>query len=127
MPERDISFCVLELQLAWAKAQTEYLLKHPEASRPFLTCTYRSPEEQAELYAQGRTKPGKIVTQLKKGGKHNSKPAKAFDIAFKKPDGSLDWSVTNFKRFAAIMKKVAPTVECGGDWKRFKDWPHYQV
>lgn len=28
-------------------------------------CTYRGPEEQDELYAQGRTKPGRIVTNAR--------------------------------------------------------------
>ena len=51
-----------------------------------VTCTWRSPTEQAELYAIGRTKPGKIVTNAKAGqSEHNyiinGKPAaKAFDI-----------------------------------------------
>lgn len=30
-------------------------------------CTYRSPEEQNGLYAQGRTKPGSIVTNARGG------------------------------------------------------------
>ena len=30
-------------------------------------CTYRSPEEQDALYAQGRTKPGPIVTNARGG------------------------------------------------------------
>jgi peptidoglycan L-alanyl-D-glutamate endopeptidase CwlK len=51
-----------------------------------LTCTYRSAAEQNELYAQGRTKPGQIVTRARGGqSAHNfeldGKPAaKAFDI-----------------------------------------------
>lgn len=51
-----------------------------------ITCTYRSAAEQNELYAQGRTKPGQIVTRAHGGqSAHNfeldSKPAaKAFDI-----------------------------------------------
>ena len=32
-----------------------------------VTCTWRSPAEQAQLYAQGRTAPGKIVTNAKPG------------------------------------------------------------
>jgi peptidoglycan L-alanyl-D-glutamate endopeptidase CwlK len=36
-------------------------------------CTYRSNEEQDELYAQGRTKPGKIVTNARGGqSQHNN-------------------------------------------------------
>ena len=52
-----------------------------------VTCTYRSTEEQAELYTQGRTMPGRIVTNAKPGeSKHNFKLAngapasKAFDV-----------------------------------------------
>lgn len=37
-----------------------------------VTCTLRSYEEQTELYAQGRTAPGKIVTKAKPGSSaHN--------------------------------------------------------
>lgn len=51
-----------------------------------ITCTHRSNEEQAKLYAQGRTAPGRIVTKAKPGqSKHNvmlnGKPAaEAFDF-----------------------------------------------
>lgn len=39
-------------------------------------CTYRSPEEQNELYAQGRTKPGRIVTNARGGDSfHNHRCA----------------------------------------------------
>ena len=50
-------------------------------------CTYRSPVEQNELYALGRTKPGRIVTNAKGGeSAHNNFEgihpcALAFDIA----------------------------------------------
>jgi peptidoglycan L-alanyl-D-glutamate endopeptidase CwlK len=80
-----------------------------------------------ELYAKGRTAPGKIVTYIQQNGKHNSKPAKALDIAFKKKDGTLDWSPALFKKFAAIVALQHPEVEWGGNWKRFKDMPHFQV
>lgn len=38
-----------------------------------VTCTLRTYEEQAKLYAQGRTEPGKIVTRAKPGqSAHNA-------------------------------------------------------
>ena len=50
-------------------------------------CTYRSEEEQARLYAQGRTTPGRIVTNAKPGkSKHNATTpqgqpaAEAYDV-----------------------------------------------
>lgn len=52
-----------------------------------ITCTWRSPREQDELYAIGRTKPGRIVTKARAGeSKHNAldqsqhPAAKAFDV-----------------------------------------------
>ena len=69
MAERDITYCVVELQHAFYFAKEKFEKEHPEKPQPFLTCTFRSNIEQDELYAQGRTKPGKIVTylQIKKG------------------------------------------------------------
>lgn len=52
-----------------------------------VTCTFRSDEEQAKLYAQGRTAPGRIVTNAKPGkSKHNrttpqgDPAAEAYDV-----------------------------------------------
>lgn len=126
MPEKNISYCVPTLQLAWRWASTEFIKRYPDRPKPILTCTYRSNEEQADLYAKGRTKPGKIVTQIKSGGKHNQSPAQAYDIGFKKMDGSLDWTGENFKLFAAITKEKYPQVVWGGNWK-MKDMPHFEI
>lgn len=66
----------------------------------FVTCTHRSNKEQAELYAQGRTKPGNKVTKAKPGqSAHNNedkgKPAAlAFDIAIM-INGKLNWDAEN--------------------------------
>ena len=61
----------------------------------FPTCTYRSPAEQNELYAIGRTVNVQhaVVTKLRGGkSKHNSNPAKAFDVAIL-VKGKLTWNV----------------------------------
>ena len=52
-----------------AKQRAEAFLKAcKEAGLDILIyCTYRSGEEQNALYAQGRTKPGKIVTNSRAG------------------------------------------------------------
>lgn len=109
------------------------------------TYTLRTFEEQAALYAQGRTKlydaKGKrlgIVTNAKAGqSMHNY--GLALDIAllvdrdgngtfesaswehtvdFDK-DGKADW-----KEVAEIFK--AHGWSWGGDWKSFKDYPHFE-
>ncbi|WP_243651316.1 M15 family metallopeptidase [Hymenobacter gummosus] len=73
---------------------------------PFVTECYRSPERQEELYAQGRSKPGPIVT-YKRGGqsKHNvGPPTPALDVAFRLADGSVSWSGLLLSKFARLMK-----------------------
>lgn len=64
-----------------------------------ITCTHRTDAEQEELYAQGRTKPGKIVTRARAGqSKHNNmlngKPASlAFDFVPLR-NGKLVWGAS---------------------------------
>lgn len=127
MPSRKIEDCVEILQKCWNDASLAFAKLNPELPQPFITCTYRTPQEQLDLYAQGRTKPGAKVTQIKKGGKHNEYPSKAFDIAFKTRSGQLDWSPKLFEAFANIVAIQHPEVQWGGDWAKFKDLPHFQV
>jgi peptidoglycan L-alanyl-D-glutamate endopeptidase CwlK len=125
MPSRKIEDCTYLLQNAWCDTREKFIEMYPYAPEPILTCTFRSNDEQADLYAQGRTEPGKIVTNIKANGKHNRKPAQAFDIAFRKKGGSLDWSGQNFRNFAAIMSAEYPMVTWGGNWK-MRDLPHFE-
>lgn len=65
-------------------------------------CTYRSEEEQARLYAQGRTAPGRIVTNAKPGkSKHNvtlpgtkTPAAEAYDVMVTM-NGKPIWSLVD--------------------------------
>ena len=65
--------------------------------RPLIYCGFRSFEEQAALYAQGRTKGNKIVTKAKPGESYHNYGL-AFDWVPMKPtakDGNLltaDWN-----------------------------------
>jgi peptidoglycan L-alanyl-D-glutamate endopeptidase CwlK len=95
---------------------------------PIITECYRSPERQDELYAQGRSKPGPVVT-YKRGGesRHNQLPAPALDVAFLLPDGEFSWSGLLLSKFARLMKAADARVHWGGDWPRFKDRPHFEV
>jgi peptidoglycan LD-endopeptidase CwlK len=91
-----------------------------------ITQGFRSIAEQNELYAQGRTKPGKIVTNAK-GGYSYHNFGLAFDIVIQNADGSLCWN-TGDKRWqtvGAIDKSLG--LEWGGDWHSFPDYPHFQL
>lgn len=84
----------------------------------------RTIEEQNELFAQGRTKPGSIVTQVH-GGYSYHNYGLAFDFCLVNADGSLDWNVgPKWRRAAAIGKELG--FDWGGDWQGFVDYPHLE-
>jgi hypothetical protein len=133
---RKIEDLHLNLKVAWTKASTEFSNTYPTLPTPFLTCTYRSNEDQEILYMMNKNGKdddgdGKIDesdewrSNAKAGqSKHNQMPSLALDIAFKDSKGKLDWSEDLFKKFADIIKKHG--VNWGGDWKR-KDTPHFEI
>ena len=86
-----------------------------------VTQTLRDNEYQASLYALGRTKPGKIVTNLKIPTFHGV--GLAFDIC-KNVRGHEYDDLAFFKKCGQIGKQVG--FSWGGDWKSFKDRPHFQ-
>lgn len=110
-------------------AFSEWDLRYPSFPRPFLTATFRPNKEQDELYAQGRTKKGAKVTNAKAGqSAHNYLPSFAFDVAFKKEDGTLDWNNALFGLLAAIIKeRFKDVITWGGDFKSIKDRPHFEL
>lgn len=87
-----------------------------------MVCGCRSAEEQNRLYALGRTKPGRIVTNARGGYSwHNF--GLAADYAFIK-DGKLTWDGP-WTTFGIIARECG--LEWGGDWQRFPDRPHVQL
>lgn len=99
-----------------------------------VTCTYRSDEEQARLYAIGRTKPGRRVTNAKPGqSMHNftvgGKPASlAVDVVPLRA-GKPVWGTTGAD--LALWQKVgklgeAAGLEWAGRWTKFREFPHFQ-
>jgi len=127
MASRLITDCDPRLQNAWAIAVPTFKKYHSDIT-PFLTCTHRPDDEQDELFAQGRTRPGNIVTNAKAGqSAHNTNPSGAFDVAFKNADGTLNWSIQLFLLFADIIKGIDPTIVSGSTWNSIKDWPHFET
>ncbi|MGE7924299.1 M15 family metallopeptidase [Viridibacillus arvi] len=96
-----------------------------EGLRPF--------EKQDELYNQGRSTLGNIVTYSKAGESfHNY--GLAFDYAIKNPNGGIEWDIdydgnhngqSDWFEVAEIAKELG--FEWGGDWRKFKDYPHLQM
>lgn len=89
-----------------------------------VTSTYRDNESQNALYAQGRTTAGRIVTNAKAGQSfHNYRCA--VDVV---PivNGKPAWNVKDevWQTIGKLGK--AEGLEWAGDWKRFKEYPHFQ-
>lgn len=123
MASRDTNDLHTILRKAYYKGVDEFKVKYPDLPQPFVTCTYRSPDEQNELY---NSKPK--VTNARGGeSPHNYYPALAFDIAFVNVKKKLDWDKSLFKKLADILEIIEPRIEWGGGWSKFKDSPHYQL
>ena len=86
-----------------------------------MVCGYRSPEEQNRLYSQGRTKPGRVVTNAR-GGYSWHNYGLAADYAFI-VDGQLNWNGP-WNIFGRLARECG--LEWGGGWSKFPDRPHVQ-
>ena len=100
---------------------------------------HRSVAEQQELYAQGRTKPGSIVTKcdgVTNKSMHNYQPSRAVDVV----PFPIDWKdtarMTYFAGFVlGTAKQLGIPVRWGGDWDQdtevgdetFRDFPHFEI
>lgn len=89
-----------------------------------VTDTLRTKEEQDKLYAQGRTKPGNIVTNVKYP-ESNHNWGIAFDFCRNDGKGAYNDSDNWFKKVGQVAKKLGLT--WGGDWKTFPDKPHLEL
>jgi len=86
-----------------------------------ITSALRSFAIQEELYSQGRTKKGKIITNAKPGSSfHNY--GLAVDLV--RMDGAnADWSF-DLSKLLPYADKYG--IDWGGNWKKFKDYPHFE-
>ena len=108
----------------------------------------RTAEYQNELYQQGRTKPGKIVTKLDGYNRKSNHQAKAdgyghaVDIAVcghYDQNGNYVKCTTDAEMFdnkklveisrhvKAVAKEMGLDIVWGGDWKTLYDTPHYEL
>lgn len=89
-----------------------------------ITSTFRDNESQNALYAQGRTAPGKIVTNAKAGESwHNHRCA--IDVVPLR-NGKPVWSEKDsvWQTVGELGKRAG--LEWAGDWKKFKELAHFQ-
>jgi len=93
-----------------------------------ILCGHREQIEQDKAFREGKSK-----FKWPKS-KHNTNPSKAIDIA----PYPINWDdVDGFIELSTIVKntwydlkssgKVTETLYWGGDWRTFKDMPHYEL
>ena len=89
-----------------------------------VTSTYRDHESQNVLYAQGRTAPGKIVTNARGGQSfHNFRVA--FDVV-PVVGGKAVWNDNKvWKRIGELGEGVG--LAWAGRWVSFKEMAHFQA
>lgn len=138
MPTKDIEDAAKPIRDNWETIKNEFFKRNPNRYL-VITCVYRSPEEQFELYKKGRTMDtqGHWVIQHKEQvvtnvdghtvlGAHNYKPSRAIDVAVvDNQTGKTLWEESNYYCLLEIAQGV--NLESGGSWHSIKDWPHIQI
>lgn len=120
---RDITLCHPRLR----KLATELIKECAEQGLQIkIGETLRTTAEQDALYAQGRTKPGSIVTNAK-GSSYSSYHQWGTAFDFYRSDGLGAYYDKDgfFNKVGAIGTSIG--LEWGGNWKSIKDKPHFQL
>lgn len=94
----------------------------------FAISGYRSFKKQGDLHAQGRTKPGKIVTNATPGfSAHNYGVAEDWckDKDATRAGLQPDWNLSEYVILAEEAVKLG--LEAAYYWKSFKEGPHVQL
>lgn len=90
----------------------------------------RTYAEQTAIYAQGRSRPGKVVTNAP-AGSSNHNFGIAFDVGIfsgaKYFTGATKIENDAYMNLRKLTKPAALELDWGGDWKSSKDYPHYEM
>ena len=107
--------------------------KLPAGHTAKIVSAHRTPDDQFKLFKQGRVfrngswvKVGSVVTYLDgfvKCSRHNNLPCTAFDTGIFK-DGTY---LGDSPLYRFVNEGTRFGLEWGGDWTRFKDFPHLEI
>lgn len=126
------------LQNSWPLIKHDFELAHPGRTA-IITCTFRSVEEQQELYKLGREQQADgtwvivdhsiVVTDcdgVHTLSNHNHYPARALDFAIM-IYGKINWNPTEYKPVGELGEKYK--LIWGGRWKppTVVDNPHLEL
>jgi len=105
-------------------AYAEAVRVTPKGVHPFITQTMRTFAESDALYAQGRTKPGQIVTKAAAGQSYHNYGL-ALDFV-NQIDGKEKWVVdANWMKVVKVFQKHG--FKWGGEFKTMPDAPHFEM
>jgi peptidoglycan L-alanyl-D-glutamate endopeptidase CwlK len=111
------------LPVVATKARALIAAAKREGIELLVTSTYRDAECQDALYAQGRTKPGRRVTNAR-GGQSWHQYRVAFDVV-PLVAGKAIWDDRRiWTRISELGESVG--LEWAGRWKSFPESPHFQ-
>jgi len=125
MPSIDLQACDAGLREAFSRGRRACEQAHPGMVLR-VTATHRTVQEQQRLYAQGRTTPGRIVTQLdgvRTLSNHNYFPARAIDFCVTWA-GKVSWEPEDYELVGPYME--AEGLVWGGRWPTMRDMPHVE-
>jgi len=116
----------LEDLIPQAKERVERFIAlcHEQGIDLLVTSTFRDNESQGELYEQGRTRPGKIVTNAKAGESwHNYRCA--VDVV-PLVNGKPNWDGSDpiWQTIGELGEQAG--LEWAGRWRSFKELAHFQ-
>lgn len=130
--ERNLATVLPELQHAIREWMVQRVLlwaaKRNLAVR--VICGTRSYAEQDALYEQGRSKPGKRVTNARGGySNHNFGIAVDIGIFDLSKTGAAQYDSVPDKTYRELAKECGLPAGClwGGNWQSMPDAPHYQL
>lgn len=87
----------------------------------------RTYAQQDELYSHGRNGNTNPIVTNAKGGQSNHNFGIAWDIGLFDTNGNYISSDAGYISFSTIVLPAMNTIEWGGNWIDFKDYPHYQL
>lgn len=131
MPSRKISDLLASAATACTQWQAACRARGVDV---LIYCTYRSPQEQDECYAQGRTLPGPIVTKARAWESWHQYRC-AWDAIPYTPAHSPDWTYSDRNNdkipdepwWRVLVEEAQKLgIEWAGNWTTFKEFCHWQ-
>lgn len=122
----DCALC--DAKLEQAHHEIGYWFREIKKSFPdvHVSCTFRNKIDQDIAYQEGRSR-------LKwPNSKHNlmngnTPCSRAFDLFMLRPDFVAEWRPAYFKEIADLLLMFNAPIVWGGAWKKFTDYPHFQL